>query len=229
MKKEELTWEIIRVFLQKELKNSKSIMTWGTIGSLNIEHDIDTIITKKPLAPSAEFFKEIHTIFENLDSYLYKNFKVHAVRFAQATQEFLVDSFTKNKVMFHTMVYISYSEMEKDWNWGLFKDDSITAIIKNNYSCIFGKVENLFNKNFHRENYYENVFIYLYLFDCLNSNLSEKTFLKIMNACFDYLYRKKLRIKNPNSFAKNRIEVKKYFYKLCDLLDDLAKSKKTFV
>lgn len=227
MKKKDLSWEIIQDFLKKELSNSKYIMTWGTIGSLNISHDIDTIITKKPLAPSAGFFKEIHTIFENLDNYLNKNFNKRAVRFAQASQEFLIDYFTKDKIMFHTMIYISYPEMEKDWKWALFKEERLDNIIKNHYSCILGKVDNLFTKEFSRENYYENIFIYLYLYDSINSNLPKKTFLKVMNACFDYLYRKRLKLQAP--IAKNEIEVKKYFYELCEILDGLSKSKNTFV
>ena len=48
-------WEDIKDFLVKELRKTKHIMTYGTIGSCDINHDIDTIITKKPASPSAEF------------------------------------------------------------------------------------------------------------------------------------------------------------------------------
>jgi len=132
-----LDWNTISDFLQTELKESKHIMTWGTIGSLNIKHDIDTIITKKPNSPSADFFKEVHNIFENLDFYLHKNFKTRAVRFAQATQKCLVEEYTKGKkVMFHTMIYISFPQIQKDWGWALFKDENISEILKENYVCL---------------------------------------------------------------------------------------------
>lgn len=221
-----LSWEIISDFLKSELKQTKHIMTWGTIGSLNIEHDIDTIITKKPSVPSSEFFKEIHTIFENLDSYLYKNFKTKAVRFGHSTQEYLVKGYTKEKkVLFHTMIYVSFPEVEEDWSWALFKDERIEEILGKHYKCILGKTEDIFSKEFRKENYFENIFINLYAFDSLNSNLPRKVFLEVMNGCFKYLYKKKLGIEAP--IAKNREEVKKYFYELCDLLDKLNKEKQT--
>ena len=66
------TWEEVREFLVNELSKTKCIMTWGTIGSCNIEHDIDTIIAKKPSSPSADFYKEVHGIFDSLEVYLLK-------------------------------------------------------------------------------------------------------------------------------------------------------------
>lgn len=218
MKKEKLTWEEIEDFLKSELKKTKHIMTWGTIGSLNIEHDIDTIITKKPDSPSADFFREIHNLFENLDNYLNKNFKTRAIRFSQAPQEFLVGGYTKGrKVLFHTMTYISFSEIEKDWGWALAKGDNMSDILRNHYNIFYGKIENIFKKEFQKEKNFENVFIYLYLYDFLNSNLPEKLLLEVMNGSFDYLYKKRLGLDAP--IVKNKKEIKKYFYELCDILD----------
>ncbi len=218
MKKREVDWNLIKDFLQRELNNSKHIMTFGTIGSCNIEHDIDVIITKKPSSPSAKFFKEVHTIFEKLDDYLNENFKTRVVRFALSTQEFLVKGYTKGKkVLFQTMVYISFPEIEKDWGWALSKEENIRNILKENYKCIYGNVGSLFTEDFQKESYFENMFIYLYQYDFLNSNLSKDMLLDIMNDCFKYIYKKRLRLEPP--IAKNREEIKKYFYKLCDILD----------
>lgn len=52
------TWEEIRAVLEKELNKTKHILTYGTIGSCNIEHDIDTIVTKKPDSKSSDFLKK---------------------------------------------------------------------------------------------------------------------------------------------------------------------------
>jgi hypothetical protein len=219
MKKEELTWEGIQEFLIKELGKTSHIMTFGTIGSRNIEHDIDTIITKKPNSSSAEFFKEIHTLFENLDSYLYKNFKTKVIRFAHSTEEFLVKGYTKDRsISFHTMIYVSFPEIKLDWEWALSKDESIIDILRSNYNTLYGKKEDIFRKDFQKEKKHENLFIYLYLYDFLNSNLPEKLLLEIMNKSFEYLYKKRLGLEAP--IAKNREEIKKYFYKLCDILDN---------
>lgn len=209
-------------FLKKELKKTKHIMTWGTMGSLNIDKDIDKIITKKPNSPSADFFREIHDIFDNLDSYIWKNFKTRVVRFAHSTQEHLFEYKIKSKkVLFHTMIYVSFPQIEKDWDWAIFKEENVTEILTKNYSCIHGNLKDIFSKEFQKENYYDSIFTYLYLYDVINSNLSKKLFLKIMNECFEYLYKKRLKIKNP--VAKNKEEAKKYFYELCDIIDKLNK------
>ncbi|MBS3172284.1 hypothetical protein J4438_01720 [Candidatus Woesearchaeota archaeon] len=224
MEKEKLTYDIIESFLRKELKKTKHIMTWGTIGSLNINHDIDTIITKKPYSPSADFFKEIHTIFEKLDRYLYNNFKFKLIRFAHSVDEYLIAEYTpERKIMFHTMVYISFPQIKKDWEWAIDDKESIALILKRSYNCIYGEVENLFSKDFQKEIKFENVFTYLYLYDYLNSNLPRELLIKIMNSCFEYLYKKRLKIENP--VANNEKEIKKYFYKLCNILDEMNKPK----
>ena len=218
-----LSWKVISNYLDKELVKSKHILTFGTLGSLDITNDVDVVITKKPSSPSADFFMEIHTLFEKLDEFLNRNYKTRAVRFAQATQEYLVDYFTSKKIMFHTMLYVSYSEMKRDWNWALFKGENLRKILETNYTCILGNKSSLFSKDFKKENYYENIFIYLYLYDSLNSNLPKEVMLKTMNGCFKYLYKKRLGLENPT--AKSREEAKKYFYELCNILDRLNKEK----
>lgn len=224
MEKEKLTYDIIESFLRKELEKTKHIMTWGTIGSLNVEHDIDTIITKKPASPSEDFFKEIHTIFEKLDSYLYNNFKFKLVRFAQVVDEHLIAEYTPGrKIMFHTMVYVSFPQMSKDWEWCIDDKENIAFMLKKKYNCIYGKSDDLFSKEFQKEIKFENVFTYLYLYDYLNSNLPKELLIKIMNSCFEYLYKKRLKVENP--IANNEKEIKKYFYNLCNILDEMNKRK----
>ena len=63
-----LSWDLIEDFLSEELNKTKHIMTFGTIGSLNVKHDIDLIITKNPNSSLKMFFEEIHNIFNTLDS-----------------------------------------------------------------------------------------------------------------------------------------------------------------
>lgn len=222
MKNKELTWEEIEIFLKKELSKTKHIMTWGTIGSKNIEHDIDTIITKKPSSKTSDFYREIHRVFDNLDNYLDKNFKSKIIRFAHSTEEPLIKEYiNKKSISFHTMIYVSFPQIERDWGWTFYKNENTTDFLKENYNILYGKIDDLFKKDFQKENGHENLFIKLYLYDFLNSNLPEKLFLKIMNNSFEYLYRKRLGLEY--STAKNHEEVRKYFYKLCDILDELSK------
>ncbi len=218
------TWEEIKEFIVKELSKTKHIMTWGTIGSLNVEHDIDTIITKKPESFSSDFYKEVHGIFDRLDVFL-KKYNGRAVRFSFSPEEFIIYGLIEkraNDLSFHTMIYTSYSQILKDWAWSIFSDDNMKEILLNNYSCLLGSVEDLFSKEFIKERYYDPIFILLYLYDKINSHLPEKILLESMNHSYDYLYRKRLGLKAP--ICKNEKEIRKSFYKLCEILDELEKN-----
>ena len=73
-------WEEIKHVLLKELKKTKHILTFGTIGSLNVEHDIDIITTKKPDSKSSSYFRELHKILDSVDGYLMKKYKSKLIR-----------------------------------------------------------------------------------------------------------------------------------------------------
>lgn len=215
----------IEDFLKRELEKTKHIMTWGTIGSKNIEHDIDTIITKKPTSSSSQFFKEIHNIFDNLNTFLKNNFNFEVRRFARLSDEYIIKNITnvKETVFFHSMIYVSLPELEKDWAWGIFPDDNMEEILQKNYKCLLGKIENIFSTKFRKANYCDNIFTYLYLNDFIQSGLEENMIVNVMNPLFDYLYRKRLCVKYVN--AKNLQEIKTRYYYLCDLADKLNKEK----
>ena len=150
MERQELTWEEIEGYLKKELKKTKHIMTFGTIGSLNLEHDIDVIITKKPKSKSSDFYIEVHKIFYGIDNFLKNNFGFKIVRFSRLSDEFIIKNIinSKNKIFFHSMIYVSFSQIEKDWAWSIFPNEDIKKIIKKNYKCLFGKVEDIFSNEF---------------------------------------------------------------------------------
>src|SRR3989344_1061419 len=81
------SWPEIKNFLAKELNSAKHIMTFGTIGSCNIEHDIDIIITKKPSSKSSAFYKEVHDLFNGVDTYLQKKHKAKMIRTSRFSDE----------------------------------------------------------------------------------------------------------------------------------------------
>lgn len=62
------------------------------------------------------------------------------------------------------------------------------------------------------------------MYDRINANYSEKFLLEVMNDYFDFLYRKKLKLKTP--VANSEKDVRKIFYSLCDTLDKFNKEKK---
>lgn len=217
------SWEEIREFLIKELRKTKHVMTFGTIGSCNVEHDIDLIITKKPRSNSKEFFMELHYLLDSLSNYLNKEYKANLIRVPNTsyTLEFMkLSNYLEKDLVLHTMVYGSYNQMEKDWGWALFKGETVKQVLTK-YECFFGDKEDIFSKEFKKFNYADNLFIYLTIYDRTNSNYSEDFLIEIMEFYFDFLYRKRLGLKAP--ILKNRKDVRKYFYELCDKLDELDK------
>jgi hypothetical protein len=199
-------------------------MTFGTIGSCNVNNDIDLIITKKPKSKTSKFFKELHDLFDNIDEYLMKNYGANAIRFSTSEEEFTVLNLMKNSeknLAFHGHIYVTYPEMQRDWNWALFNNDSLKNILMKYYDCLIGSTKDLFSKEFQKESYYDPVFILLYKYDKINSHYPDKLLIKAMNSYFDYLFRKMLGLKTP--IAKNKKDVRKIFYKLCDKLDKLNK------
>lgn len=225
MEKEDLDWNLIKSILQEELKKTKSIMTFGTIGSCNIDHDIDLIITKKPSSPSSEFLREIHTLFENLDFCLNKEYKTRVIRFNQSIEGLYSQEMIKEKsVMFHVLIYVCLPQLVTHWKWSLPKDKDIMEILKRDYSCLYGKTNDLLSKEFNSDNYYSFMFTYIVMYDHVNFPLPKDFMLKISNYYFKYLYKKHLGLEAP--VARNRKEVKKYFYELCDILDKLTRKRR---
>ena len=218
-------WEEIKGFLTQELKKTKHILTFGTVGSCNVEHDVDIIITKKASSPSADFYKEVHKIFDDLDNYLKDRYNAKVIRFSTMLEESLISNITtykENDLLLHTMVYFSHSQMNKDWAWASFGDEDIDEKFGKIYNCILGNPDDLLGKKFQRNNYYDNIFNYMYLSDKSNSHYPEKLLISTMNFYFDFLYRKMLKLKSPT--VKNSKDVRRYLYELCEILDKLNKN-----
>jgi len=218
-------WKEIENFLRKALDKSEHILTFGTIGSCNVENDIDIIITKKPLSPSSKFYKEVHKIFDSLEHYLKIKYNHILLRFPGGSQGELINLSKKrrNALVIESMIYTSFPQIRKDWEWAMFNDESVSDILKKQ-NFLFGNFSDLFAREFQTPKYSDPVFIYLYRYDRINSNYPKKLLLDIMNKHYDYLYRKRLGLKAP--ICKKSEDIRKAFYELCDKLDALEMKKK---
>lgn len=222
--KKPYTWEEIKEILVKELKKTKHIMTSGTLGSCNVERDIDLIIAKKPKSSSSNFYKEVHGLLDNLNNYVSKKYNSHAIRFSGYEPEFLtLSNYNEKDLAIQTFIYVSYTQIKKDWKRSLFPDEDIKKILAKNYNCLMGSVNDLFSKGFQKEHYCDSIFVYLMMYDRINANYSEKFLVKVMNFYFEYLFKKRLGLKVP--VAKNKKDVRRIFYELCDILDELNSKK----
>lgn len=88
---------------------------------------------------------------------------------------------------------------------------------------MIGSAKDLFSEEFQRGSYYDPIFIFLYKYDKINSHYPDKMLISAMNNYFDYLYRKRLGLKFHA--IKNKKEIRKYFYELCDEIDRLDEEK----
>jgi len=214
------TYEEIENFLIKELEKTKHILTWGTIGSKNIENDIDTIVTKKYNSKVSDFYKEIHNILEKLNYYLNKKHNSKLIRISRFDTEEEVKKIAKyknNDLVLHLLTYVSYSQIENHWVSNMKNKSDIKEVL-NDYDCILGKKENLFLNDFKKSKKNEELFSYLNDVDRINSSYDEKTLCKVMNHIFKFIYGSKLFINYD--FKLKRKDIKKEFYKLCDKLEN---------
>lgn len=213
------TWKEIKDVLYDKLKDTKHILTYGTIGSNNIEHDIDTIITKKPKSKHSDFYKEVHSVFDYVNKYVNEKHNAKLIRTSRFDSEIevqiLADS-KQNDLVFQVMVYSSLSNLKKHWI-SYMEKDNIDILLKKNYQPIIGKVKNLFKDDFNKEIPREGVLMYMNDLDRINANYPEKTLLKVMNSLYDYSLRKLLG--KETRIATNEKEVREIFYHLCDEVD----------
>ena len=212
-------WEEIKSKLKTELQKTKHILTYGTIGSCNMEHDIDTIITKKPQSSSSDFFREIHNLFDVIDDFLQKKYKARLIRtsrFSDEEETKYIAKFEENDLVFQVLTYTSFKQIKMHWYADLAPNKKVEDIIKSHYSCILGNVDDLFKSDF-KINKNEELFIRLNDSDRINSHFPKEFLVSRMNVLFDFILRKRLH-QNPIS-SKSEIEVRKVFYQICDALD----------
>jgi len=213
-------WEEINSLLKSELKKTKHILTFGTMGSCNIEKDIDIIITKKPASPSSDFFKEVHNLFEIVDKYLSKEYNAKLIRTSRFSDEEEIKYLAKFKLedlVFQVLTYVSLKQIELHWYSDLNSGENIKDILKKNYNCILGNANDLFKPgfNYHKN---ENLFIDLNDSDRINSHFPKELLIRRMNVLSDYILRKRLGLKTL--IANSEEEVKKIFYQIGEILDN---------
>lgn len=220
------TWEEIRAVLEKELNKTKHILTYGTIGSCNIEHDIDTIITKKPDSKSSDFFKEVHVLFEKIDSYLKKKYNcklIRTSRFSDEEETKYIAKCTPNDLVFQVLTYVSFSQIEKHWAADLNGGEDLVEILSYSSDFLLGNFSSLLESTFKR-NIYDFLFIRLNDSDRINSHFPQQFLIGRMNMLFDFILRKRLGLRYE--FVDSVEQIKEEFYNICDVLDDLNKKKK---
>lgn len=220
------TWEEIELFLEKELRNTKHILTYGTIGSHNIEHDIDTIITKKPKSPSSEFFREVHSLFNQTDKYLRKKHNARLIRTSKFSDEEeigYIANIKENDLIFQVLTYTSFKQIKMHWFADLAPNQKLKKLLKNNYKCILGSTDDIFKLDF-KEYKNEHLFIRLNDSDRINSHFPQDFLVNRMNVLFDFILRKQLGLQPIK--ARNKQEVVENFYKVCEILDRTIDTRK---
>ncbi len=225
-RKKKLKWEDIELIIARLLSQSKTILTFGTIGSKNLNHDIDVIITKRKEAKSNDFYFEIHTLFDDLDKKLKKRYGVHAIRFTKSYEQEVIEFFNKREkgnVYLHTNIYCSYNQIKLDWSCVLSPDDRVKSLLINNCKYISGKVDDLFSNNFNKKSYYDYLFNFISYYDKIQARYPNDLLIKSMQKSLSYLFRKRLNLVTPQ--VKNINDCKQAIYLLCSIIDKLNEQK----
>ncbi|HEY9684384.1 MAG TPA: hypothetical protein V6C89_00425 [Drouetiella sp.] len=216
------TWGEIRDCLHAELKACRHILTYGTIGSCNIEHDIDTIVTKNPGSSSAEFYRELHRLFDQIDAHLETNNRARLIRtsrFSDEEESKYIAKCSKSDLVFQVMSYVSLRQINMHWFDSLNTENPVADIekfLKSNYDCIYGNPDTLFENSF-AEYRNEELFIRLNDSDRINSHFPGDFLVRRMNVLYDFIMRKRLK----SSFvpALDELDCRRAFYDVCSFLD----------
>ena len=161
------TWKEVRKLLIRELSKTKNIMTFGTIGSCDVKNDIDIVITKRPNSKSSDFYREIHSLFDSINKYMYEKYnskliRLHGLSFqGEILNSVDVDN---NDLILHTFVYVSLPQIKNEWKPWSSEDEDVVDLLKNTYSCLIGDKNDLFNNKFSKEKYYDFMFTFLWRF-----------------------------------------------------------------
>ena len=216
-----LEWKEVESILRQRLTSTKTILTFGTIGSLNLGHDVDIIIMKKPTVHASDFYKEVHSILDFLNSYLIRNYKRKIVRFSKFDHQeevLKIANYKKGDLALQVMCYVSLPQFIDVWKSCVKRDDNfVQRVLENNYKLLYGDKKSLFSKEFNKPGKMDSFFMYMNDLDRTNSNYSDSFLLKTMNHSF----RAFLRWANINKTvqAKNAKEVRLCFYKVADILE----------
>ncbi len=217
-------WNEIKRVFEEELKKTKTIMTFGVFGSLSVENDLDVLITKKPSSKPSNFYREIHMFFENIDSYLNKNYKGRLIRVSRANHEEevkYISKYNSNKdLVVQATTYISLPQIKKNWAGEFNKwtdlENKLPEILKKQF-FLLGSKDLIFSKEFNKEIKNEGLYGIIDIHDRINSNLPDDFLIHKMNLLYDFILRKLLKEKPLR--AKNRKEIKEIFYKMCVRLE----------
>lgn len=216
------TWEELRVQLEVELQDTEHIQTYGTIGSCNIDHDIDTIVTKKPGSASANFFQELHGLFDQIDRYLQEHHNARLIRTSRFSDEEeikYIANCEENDLVFQVMSYVSMKQIKMHWFDSFVDmdgDKKTEEFLRNNYKCIIGDINDIFRNDF-ASHKHEDLFIRLNDSDRINSHLPTDFLVRRMNVLYDFVLRKRLGINvDP---ALDEAGCRGCFYKVCGILD----------
>ena len=214
-----LDWEIIEAYLKKQLQNTTTIMTFGTIGSKNIEHDIDIIVTKNPGAKSSNYYRELHKIFDNLNSYL-RNLGSKLIVFSEFNSQderLTIGNYKMGDIALHVMSYLSLEQLVENWKQDLELGTKIGHIIKNNYNPIKGSPEDIFDKKFFERKKHDNLILRMHNQDRTNSNYPESLLVHNMSHLYRYVLKHLGITENP--VLGNRDQVREKFYNILDIID----------
>ncbi|MGV8171736.1 MAG: hypothetical protein ACP5OA_03530 [Candidatus Woesearchaeota archaeon] len=212
------SWTDIEPYLADSLSKTKHIMTFGTIGSRNVENDIDIIITKKPEAKLSGFYREIHKLFTDLNQYMNDNYGCNALKFVKLCHQdeaLYLSGYKPGDLALHVMTYVSYPQLSKDWNWALGPTDDVKSLL-GSYNSILGEKDMIYSEKFSKSQTNEHLILNLSQLDAINLKYPEELFLKKTNHSYRYVMKYANIDFNP---ITTREEAVNRFYELCDLLE----------
>lgn len=221
IKSHKFTWEALKPFIFNELLKTNHIQTFGTIGSCNIEHDIDIMITKKPKSKPSDFLRETKKLISELNKYLNKKYNKKVVQFFEfnSQEEVLhIGKYKKGDLAIHLMEYFSLNHIFSHW-FNIFKTRSeLRNFIIKKYIPLFGDLKSILKKSFEKGIKNENLIWTLEKTTRFNSNYPKKLIINFIESSLYYVQKHS---NNKMKFKINSIkDAENAFYKTIEILEN---------
>lgn len=194
--------------LQETIKGFKEINKIGfigLIGSLNLEKDLDIIITPNKNIKKGEFLKTLCNFLESLKRNLKKR-NSNLIILTHSTLQEEVEYISKRKKQDIFLHISSFPDFTKD----------LPILLKPSNKIYHGKKENLDQISITNIDFYYNHLLYI---NCLYSNYPKELETKKIHERISYIFKhnnSKINIKDKTN--------KQIYFECCDFLDSIAEA-----
>lgn len=212
-------WGDIEPLVINQLSYKNSISFFATIGSRNIERDIDIISIKNPNAKNSQYLRDIHSLLDILNEWIHYSYDRKIVKFSRfinQEESLHLGDYKDGDLALHLMSYPCYEQFKNIWLADVPSTVDVYNLLKNSKK-MKGDIETIKYLMSQPKKEHDSLLYKLQECDKIHSNYDETLLLKCMNETYRYIQK---HIKSDNyKYATNTQETREIMYEIADMLE----------